>query len=243
PFSRISQPQPGLIKRFIDSIEGASSKEVGQELRLDTVNRFVLGGKVRTFHYQFSNFYATEVEGGKMIVPGYNTVEDNGTIIGVGSQAQINAIRRQKIAEGVKPNMLTQTGSGGLITLRLKKFVPHDRSNVADKPSSTQFTTDHNIWPYWGEDVDGNLIIGEGFNDDHQFTMNIAELGITFNGVEQVGYLTDVAEIRTAGESREAWEAFLCANSTTRFKINPFGGSVGFVYETDFTDDDILVST
>lgn len=231
PFSRTSQPRPGAIKRFIDSVEGASAKEVGEELRLDTVNRFLLGGKVRQFHFQYSSIYEHEVQGGSVVVPTYN-IETNRQVIGTGTDQQVNAIINHRVRNGESPGSFEKTTNpDGSVKLEKVTYSPKNATSTSNKPSSITSSSDHNIWPYWGEDTNGNLIIGEGYNDDHRFTLNVQDTGIKFRGVPQIGYFTDVSEIRAAGESQESWEAFLAALCGNKYKMDPNGTKTGFIWD------------
>lgn len=61
------------------------------------------------------------------------------------------------------------------------------------------------IWPYWGLDENGNVIIGTEFNDNHKFTVDLTTLGI--KGIGQ--YEITVAELRAALGGQESWLAYL----------------------------------
>ena len=229
-FHRQSQPQPGLIKQFVDSIDGANAKEVGQELRLDTVNTFLLGGRVRQFHFQYSSFYTKEVAGGEITIPTYN-VDSNYRVLFSGTPDQAAKVRKRLIEGGMNPARLVQETENGACVLYEVSYSTSENPSVVDKPSSIGISSDNNIWPYWGEDEYGNLIIGQGYNDTHSFAMNISDLGITYNGELKTKYPTDVAEIRAAGESRESWEAFLGLMSTHKYEMVPHGRRTGYIWD------------
>lgn len=80
--------------------------------------------------------------------------------------------------------------------------------------------TDDTIWPYWGLDRYGNVILGQGINDRHTFTLDTRHLGI-----REVGdyYTTDVGEIRAALEGRAVWEAYLSALNYNKYRFEENG--------------------
>lgn len=62
------------------------------------------------------------------------------------------------------------------------------------------------VWPFWGFDSGDQVIIGDGINDDHKFTVDARSLREPIIGDE---YQLDVAEVRSASVSMDAWETLL----------------------------------
>lgn len=78
---------------------------------------------------------------------------------------------------------------------------------------------DEAIWPFWGFDDSGNLIVGEGEDDNHRFDIPAKWLRFwPFNT-----YPTNVGEIRAAEESQEAWESYLLLYNWNYYIIDPTG--------------------
>lgn len=65
------------------------------------------------------------------------------------------------------------------------------------------------IWPFWGFDLNGNPIIGEGYNDDHTFVLDSRAVA---NPRVGAFYQTNVAELRAILAGRASWESFLIFN-------------------------------
>lgn len=146
--NRTVQPQLGLINQFVSLTPGAISKRVGQESRIDTTSKFIVGGAV------------TRLFG----------------------QTQQNT----------------------------------DNNDTNDP--EVDFSDD-TIWPYWGEDNDGKLLIGEGTGNRH--TIRLDSRHIDLPGVGDT-YVTDVEELRHAAISQSSWETFLTEKNGTRYiKIGP----------------------
>jgi hypothetical protein len=66
--------------------------------------------------------------------------------------------------------------------------------------------TNTDIWPYWGNDVNGNLIIGQNTGDDHTFLMNAAPVFDVLGGFT---YECNVLELRSALHSIETWTTYM----------------------------------
>ncbi len=69
--------------------------------------------------------------------------------------------------------------------------------------------SDATIWPFWGFDENGNVIIGRGFNDDHNFTVNLSHLGIP--GLST--YTISVRELRCALGGLDVWQSYVSTNN------------------------------
>ncbi len=56
----------------------------------------------------------------------------------------------------------------------------------------------YNIWPYWGEDVNGNLIVGRGKGDKHYINVDITDINTTttFKGVLTKGLSKQGTDIK-----------------------------------------------
>ncbi len=65
------------------------------------------------------------------------------------------------------------------------------------------------IWPFWGFDINGNPIIGEGTGDDHAFVLDSRSVA---NPRVGAFYYTNVAEMRSVLAGRASWETFLIFN-------------------------------
>lgn len=64
-----------------------------------------------------------------------------------------------------------------------------------------------NIWPYWGTDIDGNVIIGKGApEDNHQFVLNASSVA---DIVGDVVYPCDIPELRCALIDFDSWAAYV----------------------------------
>lgn len=101
--------------------------------------------------------------------------------------------------------------TGGRIAKLFFQFPPEKAmENPYDEP----------IWPYWGVDSNRNIIIGEGENDEHEFTIEIDHWNIPELGSR---YTTDVGELRAALDSQDAWESYLLLRDNNEYRINPKG--------------------
>src|SRR5690606_30148668 len=100
---------------------------------------------------------------------------------------------------------------GGRIAKLFFQFPPEKAmENPYDEP----------IWPYWGVDSNRNIIIGEGEDDEHEFTIEIDHWNIPELGSR---YTTDVGELRAALDSQDAWESYLLLRDNNEYRINPKG--------------------
>ena len=82
------------------------------------------------------------------------------------------------------------------------------------------------IWPYWGLDNDGNVIVGTGIDDEHQFTVDTSKLNIPNLGDS---YTITVGEIRAALKDQSSWMFYIqltdeekanSLNISSKFNIN-----------------------
>lgn len=76
------------------------------------------------------------------------------------------------------------------------------------------------IWPFWGVDDTGSFILGEGYGNEHSFTIN--SQWVPAAGVGDT-YGTDVGELLAAQSSQDAWETFLNFHNYLYFKIDNDG--------------------
>lgn len=63
------------------------------------------------------------------------------------------------------------------------------------------------IWPYWGMDILGNLIMGYGIDGSHTITIDISYLG--FNTLPSTTYSIDVDEMRCAAAGQKQWTDYM----------------------------------
>ena len=75
--------------------------------------------------------------------------------------------------------------------------------------SGTDDPLSHTIWPFWGFDGNGNAVIGEGFNDEHRFTVD--SRGVWASGLGAT-YDCSVGELRSAMGGQDVWESFITIN-------------------------------
>ena len=76
--------------------------------------------------------------------------------------------------------------------------------------------SDNTIWPYWGLDINGNAIIGEGIGKLHEFTLDSTWVDVAGVGNE---YRTDVGELRAAQKDKDSWMSFLAYRNYNFFVI------------------------
>lgn len=93
---------------------------------------------------------------------------------------------------------------------------------------------DSTIWPFWGFSSDGRLLIGEGVNDAHSFTLDASWMPEWGGNT----YKTDVGEMRAAKENIDVWKKFLSLNNRNRYRIVQGGEETeedddGREYKTD----------
>lgn len=92
----------------------------------------------------------------------------------------------------------------------------------------------YNVLPYFGNDVDGNYIVGYSYEDDpdeYYFDIDIRDIGHPNLGDT---YTTSESELKAARRGREAWEIFLGKNSCNKYKILPATGCGGSVIARPF---------
>lgn len=74
------------------------------------------------------------------------------------------------------------------------------------------------FWPYWGKDINDNIILGQGADDNHYIDIDVGKSGF----ITEIGsmYRLTVGEMRAALQSREAWNLYVtCINPTTAIKL------------------------
>ena len=66
------------------------------------------------------------------------------------------------------------------------------------------------IWPYWGKHADGGVIIGQGLNQDHHFTIDLRHLNIiSEDGKRRIsGYTIYVDELHAALAGKDTWLSY-----------------------------------
>jgi len=62
------------------------------------------------------------------------------------------------------------------------------------------------IWPYWGKDCQGNVILGTGLDDNHQMQLNAAEI---VEIIGQLYYPATVLELRCALVNFDTWTFYI----------------------------------
>lgn len=93
------------------------------------------------------------------------------------------------------------TCSKYLLGAAKREFIFHQTAlNKSGQPLN------QDLWPFWGFDKDDQLIIGQGINDDHEFTLDSRSLNEAAIGES---YRTDVAEMRAAAASFDSWTSLL----------------------------------
>lgn len=84
---------------------------------------------------------------------------------------------------------------------------------------------EQSLWQYWGLYKNGNVIIGDGYHNDHAFTIDLRQESIPyFPGP----YPTDVEEMRAVLTGEDAWKVFLDMNCYNKYKFDPAGRKTGF---------------
>lgn len=64
------------------------------------------------------------------------------------------------------------------------------------------------VWPFWGLDFDGNAVVGETTEDDHNMTLDARQVNAF--GINSF-YKTSVNELRAVLSSQSSWESYLIA--------------------------------
>lgn len=75
---------------------------------------------------------------------------------------------------------------------------------------------ENTIWPYWGLDNSGDIILGEGLYDEHTFLLNIKPLEIS---ELEDDYYTDVGEMRAALTDMDAWLSYLQLHNNNKYRF------------------------
>ena len=96
------------------------------------------------------------------------------------------------------------------------------------------------IWPYWGLQENGDIILGTGINNEHKFTVYSGHVMI--EGMPDY-YTMDVGELRAALHSRASWELYLDVynenkqsihyQKATRLNIKPTLSAVKFLQQLE----------
>lgn len=115
-------------------------------------------------------------------------------------------------------NIVSKTIGRELRNETVSKFVVGGKVSSmyyqANSSGSEDTRTDDTIWPYWGHDVYGNLIIGEGEFEGanggyHKFTLDGTELYLETGDPYFVFYKTNVDELRHALAGQASWMSYL----------------------------------
>lgn len=79
--------------------------------------------------------------------------------------------------------------------------------------------TDNNIWPYWGTYSNGNVVIGEGINNNHKMLLDSSwVLAWPF-----ATYPTDVGELRAALGGQSSWQTYLWLHNFNIYTEDAYG--------------------
>lgn len=105
----------------------------------------------------------------------------------------------------------------------VKAFVVGGTIEQIDTDSyNGQTNANASIWPYWGINSSGNLILGTGLNDEHKFTIDMPKALQTDGWPET--YDVTVGELRAAKIGISEWQDFVAAIDETKkttFEIEP----------------------
>jgi len=96
-----------------------------------------------------------------------------------------------------------------------------DRLTSANEESNT-------IWPYWGHDFDGNLILGRGWGNRHTFTLDSRAILLPNIGNS---YPTNVGEMRAALSDQSVWESYLWTHCFNEYYIDEDGPETAYYYK------------
>lgn len=69
------------------------------------------------------------------------------------------------------------------------------------------------IWPYWGLDSNGNVIVGDGFNDEHTFTLDSRAVNCLGVGAT---YECTVGELRSVIGNMDSWQTYVSSVFPTK---------------------------
>ena len=100
-------------------------------------------------------------------------------------------------------------------------FIEPNTSGSESGGISSNEYAGYNVLPYFGNDVDGNYIVGYSYEDDpdeYYFDIDIRDIGHPNLGDT---YTTSEGELKAARRGREAWEIFLGKNSCNKYKMLP----------------------
>lgn len=89
---------------------------------------------------------------------------------------------------------------------------------------------ENTIWPFWGHDFDGNLIIGRGWGDRHTFTIDSRAIVLPNVGNS---YPTNVGEMRAALSDQSVWESYLWAHCFNEYYLDEDGTETASYYKID----------
>lgn len=87
---------------------------------------------------------------------------------------------------------------------------------------------ENTIWPYWGHDFDGNLILGRGWGNRHTFTLDSRAILLPNVGNS---YPTNLGEIRAALSDQSVWESYLWGHCFNEYYIEEDGPETAYYYK------------
>lgn len=99
-----------------------------------------------------------------------------------------------------------------------------------DNDKNQRTGSDNYIWPYWGTDLDGRLVIGDLLGYDHQFTLDARAVNIP---QVPARYPTSVGELMAAMASYSDWSSFLSVNWQNRYVMEPGGSQIDRFVQAD----------
>lgn len=157
----------------------------------------------------------------------------------------INTISRISIPDrGIITNFITQTS--GAVSKSIGEDMVNDvcgKFLVGGRKKDMYFQyygtgndgnenlgADNPIWWYWGEDVNGNLVVADGTGDNHVFSINSSQVLIP--GIRD-NYPTSIGEMRAAIEGEDIWLAYLWINNYNEFLIDENGSESATLYESN----------
>lgn len=93
------------------------------------------------------------------------------------------------------------------------------------------------ILPYFGEDINGDMIIGwtpKGQPSEYLFSIDISDMKTPLN---ESTYITSLAELRAAKMSESSWELFLAQRNSNKYMIDHSGEDTDFfLYNTPYME-------
>lgn len=208
--SRANPPAFAAIENFINTAQityGTISNSVGRELVTEPTSKMIVGGQVCKLYGVNQNLSDEDLSGKKNDGSFHNTIDDQANI-----QHDWSWVTQPD-------NIHEYINWRGLI----KAFAKQKAESAT-------------IWPYWGHDANGNLVIGYGYpnseyadngslvnrevSGEHKMIIDgrpIAQIiARANNGIVDpllVDYLTDVGELAAAKEGFDSWMRYILLTS------------------------------